>query len=332
MGFGTESLWWGPGVRNAILMSNNAPGFAHAFLETGRPVETPLGRFEGRWVVGRLQTSEWFDTTFTDPGRYLVGAVATFSPNVLEGLSVGAARVFYALVPNGGVPLSEYLVIFQTPSKAKLATPENPEGTDERDQLFSMFARWVLAESGFETWLEWARNDHGSRLLDYFLAPEHSQCYTVGFRKVIPTEGGRLFALTGELTHLERVVKGGFENPTYYAHAIVTPGYTQRGQIIGAGVGPGGNAQYLAGDLFARWGKLGAFVQRRVHDAEAYYESLRPCCGPDVSLDFGASGLLWVDDVELGVRGSLTREYNRFFGDQVVSNLNLRVSARWRPR
>jgi hypothetical protein len=336
VGFGTENLWWGPGVRNAILMSNNAAGFPHAFLETGRPVDTRIGTFEGRWIFGRLQLSDWFDSAYVDPGRYLVGAVAAFSPAAVDGLTLGAARVFYALAPEGGVSASEALLVFQTPSKGKLATPENPKGDDERDQLFSLFARWRLPQSGFEAWFEWARNDHGNRILDYLLSPEHSQAYTLGIRKVASLEGGRLFSLTGELTHLERVPKG-FANPPYYAHHLVPPGYTQRGQIIGAGVGTGGNAQVLAGDLFAPWGSFGGFVQRRVHDADAwyydgYFKGPSTCCGPDVSIDLGAQGTFWVQDVEMVVRGMMSREYNRHFQDRVVSNLNLQVGVRWRPR
>ena len=38
-GFTTENEWWGPGIRNALVMSNNAPGIPRAFL-TLAPVRT----------------------------------------------------------------------------------------------------------------------------------------------------------------------------------------------------------------------------------------------------------------------------------------------------
>ena len=141
MGVGTESLWWGPGINNAILMSNNAGGFSHVFLGTGRPVETPLGILEAQWIFGRLQLSEWFDTTFVDPGRYITGAVVAFSPKGLDGLTVGAARVFSALVPEGGIAAGEVLLMFQRVLKNSLRTPDNRRGNDARDQLFSTFFR-----------------------------------------------------------------------------------------------------------------------------------------------------------------------------------------------
>src|ERR1035437_205388 len=36
VGFGVsnENQWWGPGIRNALILSNNAPGFPHAFIRT----------------------------------------------------------------------------------------------------------------------------------------------------------------------------------------------------------------------------------------------------------------------------------------------------------
>ncbi|WP_216072810.1 capsule assembly Wzi family protein, partial [Acinetobacter baumannii] len=46
LGISTENLWWGPGCFNALLMSNNAPGFLHLTFNTTRPVKTPIGSFE----------------------------------------------------------------------------------------------------------------------------------------------------------------------------------------------------------------------------------------------------------------------------------------------
>ena len=60
-GFSTENAWWGPGLRNSILMSNQAAGVPRAFLQTKNPIRTKLGAFEGLWILGRLQESDFFD-------------------------------------------------------------------------------------------------------------------------------------------------------------------------------------------------------------------------------------------------------------------------------
>jgi hypothetical protein len=339
LGFGTESLWWGPGIRNAIVMSDNAPGLPHGFLGTARPVDVGIGKVEAQWIWGRLQASEWFDPPSPDTTRrFLTGAVVSLTPRGLDGLSLGAARVFVEMIPPSGLDAGEYFLVFQRGTKRGQATGENPTGDDRRDQLVSLFARWVSAPGGFEAYFEWARNDHAWDLRDVFLEPEHSQAYTLGFRKVIPLSGNRLLAMSGEVTHLERSPTfQGRAEPTYYTHSAVPAGYTQRGQVLGASLGPGGNGQHLGAKLYAPWGRAELFVQRRVHDNDAYWawtaENDAGFCCHDVALDAGAGALFFVDDLEVEVGGVLSRELNRYFiARNDVWNLNLSLSARWTAR
>jgi len=56
-GISTENLWWGPGKNNSLLMSNNAPGFAHVFIKTEKPIITKIGRFEFQLIAGNLSGS-----------------------------------------------------------------------------------------------------------------------------------------------------------------------------------------------------------------------------------------------------------------------------------
>lgn len=336
LGVGTRSLWWGPGIRNAIVMSNNAPGFPHAFLGTAAPVDIGIGTVEAQWIWGRLARSEWFDPA-ADSRRFFTGAVLTYSPDFLDGLSLGATRVFMAYLPDGGLPIGDYFLVFQGATKSGLTTPENPSGDDETNQLLSLFGRWALPESGFEVYVEWARNDHAWDLTDLVLEPAHSQGYTLGLQNVEELSNGRLLALRAELTHLDAGPPSDVRSKiTYYDHHIVTEGYTHRGQIIGAAVGPGGNAQYLGADLYAAWGRAGVFVERRVHDNDAYFEwaldTGREFCCHHVSLSTGVSGLVFVDDFDLGAGFAFNRDLNRYFDGPNASNMTLSLSAAWRRR
>lgn len=336
VGFGTENLWWGPALRNPIIMSNNAAGFPHAFLGTNHPIDVTIGTLEAQWLFGRLQASDGF--TADTIGRYITGAVVAFTPRG-TGLTLGIERMFYAGMPEGGLGLADYLLVVQGVEKKNFSSGTNPSGDDNADQLFGAFARWVLPESGFESWVEWTRNDHGWDIRDYFLEPEHAQAYTVGFRKAQTLVGRRLLAVWGEITHLERSVTArGRAVPTYYSHHIVKAGYTQRGEIIGAALGPGGNGQAVGADLYAPWGKAEFFVSRRVRDNDAYWDLAAPgygfkACCHDASLDVGGGGLWWVGDKELTLRGVLTRELNRYFVSlNDVWSFRVEASARWRLR
>ncbi|MEO6980296.1 MAG: hypothetical protein ABI113_18030, partial [Mucilaginibacter sp.] len=57
LGLSTENLWWGPGIRNSLLMSNTAPGFLHVTLNTIHPIKTAIGSFEGQLIGGKLNNS-----------------------------------------------------------------------------------------------------------------------------------------------------------------------------------------------------------------------------------------------------------------------------------
>ncbi|MBM4184018.1 MAG: capsule assembly Wzi family protein [Gemmatimonadetes bacterium] len=337
LGVSTANQWWGPATRNPIIMSNNAAGFPHAFLGTDGQLDTRIGGFEARWIWGRLTQSDWFDPNVANTRRFVTGLVGTYSPDFVEGLSLGLTRLFYGYIPDDGLPFSDYFAVLGGLRKKTLGSTSNPTGDDEHDQLLSLFARWVLPESGFEVYGEWARNDHAWSFRDFILEPEHSQAYTLGLRKAYELTGDRLLALTGELTHLERSTTYEIRaNPTYYAHHIVTQGYTQEGQVIGAGIGPGGGAQFLAADLYAPWGRAGVYVERQMKDNDAYYAwaiaNNQIYCCHNVSLNFGASTLYFVGDFDLGAGFIITHEYHRYFYGRDLTNLNLSLYARWRRR
>ena len=41
LGISSENIWWGPSIRNSIMMSNNAAGFNHITFNTSEPINTP---------------------------------------------------------------------------------------------------------------------------------------------------------------------------------------------------------------------------------------------------------------------------------------------------
>ena len=334
---GTRSLWWGSSLRNAIVMSNNAPGFPHLSVGTDGGVGIGIGQLEVQWIWGDLDDSGWFRPDF-DRDRYVTGVVFAYSPSFIEGLTLGATRVFYALVPEGGVPFGDYFLIFQGVRKEQFASDENPGGNDEYDQLFSLLGRWVIADGGFEVYAEWARNDHAWDFRDLSLEPEHTQAYTLGLLKTWEIGLERLLAFNAELTGLQGAPTRALRaTPTYYAHHRVLQGYTHEGQVIGAGVGPGGDSQFLGLDLYTPRGRIGAFLQRDIRDNDAYYS--RAPTDPslrfrqhDVMLHAGSAATAFLADFEVGARLVLTRELNRYFEyERDVWNSNLTLTAEWHP-
>lgn len=333
----TENMWWGPAARNPILMSNSAPGFPHLDLGTGRPAWIGAGQAEIRVIWGRLSESPYFDTIPDNDTRLFAGLVIGFRPRWIPGLTLGVGRSFYQTWDSIG--LEDAFAIFQTPFKAGVADSANPTGNDRRDQLLAFNARWTLPVAGFEAYVEWARNDHNWDLRNFLIEPDHSRAYTIGFQQLLPGPGGRV-RLRGEWTTLGRpatvLVRA---TPTYYVHHIARQGYTHRGQLLGASIGPGSQSQWLALDRFDHRGRVGAFVQRIRFDDDMYWTYyITNAVGGNrrhqTELTTGLGALRFFGPLDISATVVLSRELNRhYFEDADVTNLAFDLRARIRaPR
>jgi hypothetical protein len=115
-----------------------------------------------------------------------------------------------------------------------------------------------------ETYAEWARYEFPRSVRDLLIAPNHTQGYTMGLqwaRPVSLASGSK--RLKAEITSVE-------QSPTYrdrpvgsfYTSRRVIQGYTQRGESLGAAIGPGASSQYIGADFLAPTWSFGLFAQR----------------------------------------------------------------------
>lgn len=293
VGVATESQWWGPAMRNALIMSNHAAGIPNAYLRTSRPVRSPIGDLAARWMVGALTESRFFDFDARNDMRSLSGLVITLTPRVDSNVTLGAARVVYAPVPG----------VAALPARFLDAVTRWGEGGDVRaatfgraaEQMVSLFGRWVLPPSGFEAYLEWARVVLPTSLRGLLLAPQYSQGYTMGVQWLgEDAPRTRAWRIAGELSNLEQPLSSrSVSPPSFYVSGVVPHGYTHRGQPIGAMIGPGSSSQWVAVDRLGRRLSLGGFVGRIRWNNEAFYRSF--------------TGLsIWAHDISLyaGLRAS----------------------------
>ena len=238
IGLSNENLWWGPGRQNSILMSNTAPGFKHLTLNTSRPIKTPIGSIETQIISGRLEGSG-FKAGLPDDWRYLSGIVFSYQPRWLPGLFLGMSRSFQIYNEDMDDSFGDYMPILQAFQKIK-----TNEFGKRRDQLTSVFARWLLTGSRAEVYFEYGKNDHSWNTRDFLMSPYHSRAYTLGMSKLLPYKGkeDEFIQLGLELTHMEQSIDRILrEAGEWYVHSEVLHGYTNRGEVLGAGIGPGGN-------------------------------------------------------------------------------------------
>jgi hypothetical protein len=314
LGLSNENLWWGPAARYPLLMSNNAPGFPHLYLGTARPLGTPLGEVEAQLIWGRLEESAYFDETAAGDRRLLAGLVLAYAPRGLPGLQLGAARVFMKAIPPEGLTFSEWSI---GPFRRVTENPLGKDNPEADNQLISLFARWAFPEAGFEVYGEWSREDHWGDLKDLALEPDHSQAYVLGFQKTAHL-GARRLIVRGESASLRSSVPqfNGRANPTMYTHGQLRQGYTHRGQLLGAAIGPGSIARHLGVDLITSQGLAGLFLEQISHNEDTFRRRWARYYGPDGrdgEVAIGFRQMAPVKGFELAWEAALARRRNRYF-------------------
>jgi hypothetical protein len=285
LGVSSENIRIGPAIRNPLLMSYTAPGFPHAFIGMQRPRSIWIGDLDAQVFWARMQGSDYFDGD-PDNDRWLMGGmVLTFEPRGIPGMVLGASRLHHLPIPPGGLSAGDYL-------SAVVDHPFSQTGGNlAGNGLAAIFARWALPGSGFEAYVEWGRDDYSWDWEHFLKEPDHSQAYALGFQQVVPA-GSRWVRLHGELTYLgaSAPLRSGSGAVTFYTHGELFQGHTHRGQLLGAPIGPGADAQFLGVDLLADFGMVGAYLERVRYNANAYFASWARYYGPhghDVELTGG---------------------------------------------
>ena len=265
IGISNENLWWGPGMQNSILMSNTAAGFKHLTLNTTRPLRTPIGSLEAQIISGRLEGSG-YTTGLPDDWRYLSGMVFSYQPRWVPGLFLGMTRSFQMYHEDMDGSFGDYFPILQAFQKKN-----TNEDAKRRDQLTSVFARWLLAKSRAEVYFEYGLNDHSYNTRDFLMSPEHSRAYTIGMNKLIPFKGRKdeFIQIGAELTHMEQAIDRTLRDAgEWYTHHQVIHGYTNRGEVLGAGIGPGGNMQSVHVSWVKALNRIGLQLERYEHNGD----------------------------------------------------------------
>jgi hypothetical protein len=274
LGASTARMWWGPGVRNALVLSANAPGIPRIFARTADPLATRWGTFHAEWHAGRLVDSPFFDGASSN-GRFLSAAMATYTPAMEPGLTLGMARAVYGPADGAGALITGGLEVF-TRWEAAPSIAADTAWLPTSEQILSFFGRWVFPESGVETYAEWARQRLPLSFGDLLAFPNHTQGYTLGLQWAREAPGGRL-RLQTEVTTVE--LSSTFRHrptPTFYTSEAVPQGYTHRGRVIGAAIGPGSSSQWLALDHFSRSFRAGVYLSRIRWHNDFLHRSVSP--------------------------------------------------------
>lgn len=277
LGWSSSNLWWGTGVRDALFVGPSAAGVPRVFARTPHPVRTPLGRLSGELFLGVLSESRFFDRLTVNDRRSLSAAAITWSPTNTDGVVLGLARGVTKVVPRDstyGQRLFDAFVSLR-------------EGAG--DQLTTLFARYKLPRSGLRAYAEIARARTTSGLRDILTVPNEGIAYQVGVERLVRRTAVNWLFLA-EAMNLEQGVDVKERPPRDFYSGDGTPqGWTQRGQLLGAGIGPGAQSQWLSADRLSRIWSLGLYAERVRWNNDALYRQYLPYANRhDVTLRLGA--------------------------------------------
>lgn len=261
----TQNLWWGPGIYNSLLMSNNAEGFFHYSFNTNRPIKNFLGTWQFQVIGAKLtyDSAQGFENfglrrrnIINKSDRFLSSMSLDYKPSFLKNISFGVNRSvqsYYDIQPTG-------FVDHNIPVLGKFfgSTSGAQEFDIPQDQLVSIYTKWLLPQSHAELYYQFAYNDAKQNFRDLWLDMSHSTAYILGFKKLFVYTNTKYLDFGAEVLKLAQTPSYLHRNAgNFYEHSQLIEGYTNQNQILGAGAGLGNNMQTIQIGFNDGWKKLG---------------------------------------------------------------------------
>jgi hypothetical protein len=293
LGISNENIWWGPSIRNSIMMSNHAKGFKHITFNSIKPFKTKIGNFEWQVITGRLESSGFTPPNIdfeyngtkayipkinqmgvTNDWRYLQGFTITYSPKLIKGMSLGFTRwvQMYSMLVKGDMWWLEgnpsWFPAFKNLFR-KNDIYENYEALT--DQAAGIFLRWLWEDSKAEIYAEFHHNDSKQNLRDLLLDSDHSRAATIGLQKIFYINNTD-YLFSWEWTQMEQNASRLIRNAgSWYSHNKVRDGYTNNGEVLGSGIGPGSNSHYFSLKKINNNEKIGIALEVIDNDNDFYH-------------------------------------------------------------
>ena len=341
-GASTAHEWWGPSQRFPFLLGNNAPGFPHLFVGSAHPVNLWLVKLHGRVLWGQLDQSPYFqaqgvDSFLVRPRRFATGFTLVLQPRGLDELELGLSRFVHAPWPDEGLPGRYITRSFEGIFKRDLPRADNPIPTDERSSdgengLASVFGRFTVPQYGFEVYGEFGREDNPWDFRNLMLSPDEQSALMIGFAKAWRRrDGARITRLRAEMIDFQEAQidlrRGG---RLIYLHSSGSnQGHTQRGQLLGAGVGVSSAAgAFVAFDALDAGGRWTVEWSRIVRQDELGPDTASPPRVMDVVHSLAAERLLFRGGLELVGGAAVNYDFNHdFVSDRANASLYFSVTG-----
>ncbi len=295
IGISNENLWWGPSLRNSIMMSNHAQGFKHITFNTINPIKTIFGSIEFQFITGRLESSGFTpprtdyeyqgqklyvpkinQLSRKDDWRFLQGYILSYSPDFIDGLSVGLIRwvqMYSALVEGKYTWMKGKPTYFPVFNNLFRKNDKFVDYESQTNQAAGIFLKWLWKDSKAEIYTEFHFNDAKLNIRDLILDSDHSRAATIGIQKIFNINKNN-YLLNWEWTQMEQNASRLIRNAgSWYEHYNVYDGYTNLGEVLGSSIGPGSNSHYISINRIRDFEKIGLGFEIIDHDNDFFHEA-----------------------------------------------------------
>jgi hypothetical protein len=280
IGTSNQNIWWGPGLRNSLIFTNTAAGFQHIFLNSNKPIVTPLGKIEFSGILGRIDSTRFEDPddpymrTMWEGGmikkknitRTISAFTINFQPKYLKNLFIGYAfsRQFYKK------DFNQYNQAYSYYSKDK-----------PKMDLGVLMFRFSLPRNHAEIYAELGQPEKSPWPWKFF-GDSVRTGFVVGIRKFVPLRNNNfIFEFSTEFTQLAlmnpRLIfnadpRGdGPQFNSWYTSPIIRHGYSNDGQLLGSNIGPGSTSQMIGVGLRYKKNRIGIKAEKIVYNYDFYY-------------------------------------------------------------
>jgi hypothetical protein len=262
---------WSPGVGEGLVLGRSAGGLPRLEAEVRRALAR--GTLRAQWFGGAAVESRFFDTDRKNDQRGIAGLRLSYARPTW---TVGVSRT----VMDGRrdrAPLGAALL------------PLVRVGTDSVVEFLAADLLLHHRASGTLAWLELARQAPLASVRDFLLLPAEGLMLRVGLSQTIARSATARWVLALEAVRLDQPAQRADHTPQdAYTSPTVAHGWTHRGEVLGAGAGPGGQHQLVSLDREGAVWTLGGFVERiRWNDDAMYRQFLAYPVRHDVTVQLG---------------------------------------------
>ncbi len=308
VGYSNQNNWWGPGLRNSLVLSNNAAGFKHLYLSTNKPIKSFIGNFEFSAITGLLDTN-WYE----DPDIPLMRSIWSggIAQKNLDQRKIDAITINWnpQWIPNLflGYAYSRQYYKHQGQTFGQSYSFFSKDFT--KLELGSLIFRFMLPKDHAEFYGEIGIPNKAPWPWKYF-EKNPKTGFVFGLTKLAKFRSNKSYLrINVEMAQLQLynpkdlfypgwAFVGGLPN-SWYTSDVIKQGYTNQGQVLGASIGPGSNSQTINLSYHYKYNSIGILVERISQNNDffsvVYFSGRFGQVDPNLGAVWGYYNKYWVD-------------------------------------